>query len=189
MRTKKEIGKGSEGCNLRIPAFSELPMIKVVQPAYQAGPNGGQGSFFPSASLRFNCVRVFATTYTQQHYTRQSDVSHSSRWGKAKMISWFATNWHTRYRTALLHSAGYVIAMRRQLAIHSLHLFLSSPSIVRFEKHSEYSPISTAPAADPAMTERKALGLSFFFSLPTAVVAVAAVSAVAISLFYFSFYL
>lgn len=44
-----------------MPAFSELPMISVVHPAYQAFPNGGQGSFFASPNRRFNCVLVFAT--------------------------------------------------------------------------------------------------------------------------------
>jgi hypothetical protein len=44
-----------------MPAFSELPMIRVVQPAYHCFPNGGHGSFFPSANLRLSCDRVFAT--------------------------------------------------------------------------------------------------------------------------------
>jgi hypothetical protein len=44
-----------------MPALSELPMIKVVQPAYHCLPKGGHGSFFPSGNLRFNCDRVFAT--------------------------------------------------------------------------------------------------------------------------------
>lgn len=46
----------------RMPALSELPMMSVVQPAYHCGPNGGQGSFLPSASRRFSCVRVFANS-------------------------------------------------------------------------------------------------------------------------------
>lgn len=44
-----------------IPAFNEFPITNVVHPAYHAAPNGGQGSFLPSAKRRFNCVRVFAT--------------------------------------------------------------------------------------------------------------------------------
>jgi hypothetical protein len=44
-----------------MPAFNELPIIKVVQPAYHCLPNGGHGSFFPSGSLRLSCDRVFAT--------------------------------------------------------------------------------------------------------------------------------
>lgn len=36
-------------------------MMSVVQPAYHCGPNGGQGSFLPSASRRFSCVLVLAT--------------------------------------------------------------------------------------------------------------------------------
>jgi hypothetical protein len=44
-----------------MPAFSEFPIINVVQPAYQAFPNGGHGNFPASGSLRFNCVLVFAT--------------------------------------------------------------------------------------------------------------------------------
>ena len=44
-----------------MPAFAELPMIRVVHPAYHCLPNGGHGSFFPSANLRLSCVRVLAT--------------------------------------------------------------------------------------------------------------------------------
>ena len=54
--------------NVRIPAFKELPMIRVVQPAYHALPNGGHGNFPASGNLRFNCVRVFATIH---FHTRQ----------------------------------------------------------------------------------------------------------------------
>jgi hypothetical protein len=45
----------------RIPALSEFPMIRVVQPAYHCFPNGGHGSFLPSGSRRLSCDRVFAT--------------------------------------------------------------------------------------------------------------------------------
>lgn len=45
-----------------MPAFNELPMIKVVHPAYHCLPNGGQGSFFPSASLRLSWERVLANS-------------------------------------------------------------------------------------------------------------------------------
>lgn len=44
-----------------MPAFAELPIMLVVQPAYHSLPNLGHGSFFPSASLRLSCVRVLAT--------------------------------------------------------------------------------------------------------------------------------
>ena len=50
-------------------------MIKVVQPAYQAGPKGGQGSFFPSGRRLLSCVRVFATGF------RVSVGRRSVRWG------------------------------------------------------------------------------------------------------------
>lgn len=55
----------------------ELPIIRVVHPAYHSGPNlglggvrgvvwvgggGYQGSFFPSASLLLSCVLVFANS-------------------------------------------------------------------------------------------------------------------------------
>lgn len=46
---------------VRIPAFREFPTINVVHPAYQALPNGGHGSFFPSGRRRLSCDRVFAT--------------------------------------------------------------------------------------------------------------------------------
>jgi hypothetical protein len=50
----------SKATNL-MPAFNELPMIRVVHPAYHCFPNGGHGSFLPSANLRLSCDRVFAT--------------------------------------------------------------------------------------------------------------------------------
>lgn len=49
--------------DIRMPALAELPMMSVVQPAYHCGPNGGQGSFLPSARRRLSCVLVFATVY------------------------------------------------------------------------------------------------------------------------------
>lgn len=50
----------SKATNL-MPAFNELPIIKVVHPAYHCLPNGGHGSFLPSANLRLSWDRVFAT--------------------------------------------------------------------------------------------------------------------------------
>ena len=44
-----------------MPAFKELPMISVVQPAYHCDPNGGHPSFCPSGNRRLSCVLVFAT--------------------------------------------------------------------------------------------------------------------------------
>jgi len=60
-------------------------MINVVHPAYHCDPKGGQGSFFPSASRRFNCDLVFATILV------------SIRHGLVRI--------YTR-----VHSAGYVMA-------------------------------------------------------------------------------
>jgi hypothetical protein len=48
--------------NELMPALSEFPMIRVVQPAYHCLPKGGHGSFFPSGNLRLSCDRVFATS-------------------------------------------------------------------------------------------------------------------------------
>jgi len=48
-----------------MPAFIEFPIIRVVHPAYQAEPNGGQGSFLLSGSLRLSCDLVFATAHRQ----------------------------------------------------------------------------------------------------------------------------
>lgn len=36
-------------------------MMSVVHPAYHCDPNGGHGSFWPSASRRLSCVLVLAT--------------------------------------------------------------------------------------------------------------------------------
>lgn len=49
--------------------------------------------------------------------------------------------------TTGLHSAGYVIAM-----------YIVSNYIAREQYGMRYGPISTAPAVEPAMIERKALG-------------------------------
>lgn len=51
---------------IRMPALAAFPMISVVQPAYHCDPNGGHGSFCPSASLRLSCVLVFATAAARQ---------------------------------------------------------------------------------------------------------------------------
>lgn len=46
---------------VRIPALAALPMMSVVHPAYHCVPNGGHGSFWPSASRLLSCDLVFAT--------------------------------------------------------------------------------------------------------------------------------
>ena len=51
---------------VRIPAFSEFPIISVVHPAYHALPNGGQPSFCPSGNRRLSWERVFATDHSRQ---------------------------------------------------------------------------------------------------------------------------
>lgn len=51
----------SSTVDVRMPALSEFPMISVVQPAYHCLPNGGHGSFLPSARRRLSWERVFAT--------------------------------------------------------------------------------------------------------------------------------
>lgn len=56
-----EPSRAEEAYHSRIPAFSELPMIKVVHPAYHCRPNGGHGSFCPAARRRLSCVLVLAT--------------------------------------------------------------------------------------------------------------------------------
>ena len=49
-------------------------MIRVVQPAYQALPNGGQGSFSPLGSLRLSWVLVLATSETFQRVTTKVTI-------------------------------------------------------------------------------------------------------------------
>ena len=44
--------------------------MSVVHPAYHCLPNGGQGSFLESGSLRLSCVRVLATVHTLIKQTR-----------------------------------------------------------------------------------------------------------------------
>ena len=44
-----------------MPALAELPIMRVVHPAYHWRPRGGHGSFLPSGKWRFNCDRVLAT--------------------------------------------------------------------------------------------------------------------------------
>ena len=85
----KQRQQRSHEAPVRIPAFKEFPMIKVVQPAYHCLPNGGQGSFCPSDNLRLSCVLVLAT------------VAHVS----IQVIESRLTRVHQ-----IVHSAGYVIA-------------------------------------------------------------------------------
>lgn len=106
-----------------MPALIELPIMSVVHPAYHCLPNGGHGSFFPSASLRLSCVRVFATVHRLL-------VSCNSEVGRS---------------LSRVHSAGYVTATKT-FSIHHVKRFF------------HYQPISTAPAVEPAIMERKALG-------------------------------
>jgi hypothetical protein len=47
----------------RTPAFRELPIIRVVQPAYHAGPNFGHGSLSAPDNRWLSCVRVLATVF------------------------------------------------------------------------------------------------------------------------------
>jgi hypothetical protein len=49
-------------------------MIKVVHPAYHCLPNGGHGSFFPSANRRLSCVLVFATVERVRYATGEGSV-------------------------------------------------------------------------------------------------------------------
>jgi hypothetical protein len=67
--------------DILMPAFNELPMIRVVQPAYHCLPKGGQGSFFPSGNLRLSCVRVFATAVGQvlRTWVRSSWTAYTQR--------------------------------------------------------------------------------------------------------------
>ena len=58
---------------IRMPALAALPMISVVHPAYHCDPNGGHGSFCPSASLRLSCVLVFATAVARQVLVARGD--------------------------------------------------------------------------------------------------------------------
>jgi hypothetical protein len=56
---------GKIGEYVLTPALIELPIIRVVQPAYHCAPNGGHGSFFPSGNLRLSWDRVLATVDRQ----------------------------------------------------------------------------------------------------------------------------
>ncbi len=67
---------------LRMPAFKELPMMSVVQPAYHARPNGGQGSFCPSGSRRLSCVLVFATAPSSEDSQLKSGLIHQPTFGR-----------------------------------------------------------------------------------------------------------
>lgn len=92
-----------------MPAFKELPIIKVVHPAYHALPNGGHPSFCPSGNLRLSCVLVFATVKTDQLGPSFSTTTHR-------------------------HSAGYVIARYISIglpkALHSKSVPISTAPAV-----------------------------------------------------------
>lgn len=62
--------------NVRIPALAEFPIMSVVHPAYHCGPNGGHGSFLPSASRRFSCVLVLATVPSSGRTVSSAFLSH-----------------------------------------------------------------------------------------------------------------
>jgi hypothetical protein len=79
----------ADSTNLLMPALIELPIMRVVHPAYHCLPNGGHGSFLPSANLRLSCVRVFATSYS---LVRSGELN----MGEIRRLE---------------HSAGYVIAI------------------------------------------------------------------------------
>ena len=106
-------------------------MTTVVQPVYQAPPNGGHGSFLPSGSRRFNCVRVLATIEN------------------GEIVHW-------RIPTALSPTFGWIRDRYSQI-VNSIDITCSNGCL----------PISTAPAVEPAITERRALGYCVVSQRPT----------------------
>ncbi len=62
--------EAAEVQDVRIPALSEFPMIKVVHPAYHCLPKGGHGSFCELGKRRLSCDLVLATRRTMG----QSDI-------------------------------------------------------------------------------------------------------------------
>lgn len=120
-----------------MPALSELPMISVVHPAYHWRPNGGHGSFCPSGNLRLSWDRVLATVSAGQRPDQKCGIG-SRESGEGERA-------HT-------HSAGYVMAAEKADggAVSDLGHELGG--------RRQHAPISTAPAVEPAMMERRALG-------------------------------
>jgi hypothetical protein len=74
-------------------------MISVVQPAYQALPNGGHGSFLESGNRRLSCVRVFATFFSQiedRGAERGDDT-----------LGWICDSWVTGQPSKFLTAPGH----------------------------------------------------------------------------------
>jgi hypothetical protein len=67
-------------------------MMRVVHPAYHCLPNGGQGSFCPSANRLFNCDLVFATILNQLCPYRRAGKRTLSGVGNSYMTAWLATS-------------------------------------------------------------------------------------------------
>lgn len=59
-----------------MPALAEFPMMSVVHPAYHCGPNGGHGSFLPSARRRLSCVLVLATVTSSGRTVSSAFIPH-----------------------------------------------------------------------------------------------------------------
>lgn len=118
-------------------------MISVVQPAYHCLPNGGHGNFSPAASRRFNCDLVFATRVPNQFLR----VYHNLRGPLSFEVDRFGGEVGSLRRTFGGICDGYRVPV-------------SQRGDSRGSKQG--IPISTAPAVEPARTDRIALGVCFF---------------------------
>lgn len=58
--------------NVRMPALAEFPIMSVVHPAYHCFPNGGHGSFLPSANRLLSWDLVFATVFLPKRSDRST---------------------------------------------------------------------------------------------------------------------
>lgn len=109
-------------------------MMSVVHPAYHCGPNGGHGSFLPSASRRLSCVLVLATVASSGRTVSSAFVPHpilpdsyhmftatpSTGCGTAWIGGWslcLGMKVHGRRDGRGVHSAGYVIAINRNQSV------------------------------------------------------------------------
>lgn len=88
-------------------------MISVVQPAYHAFPNGGQGSFCPSPNRRFNCDLVFATTRIKYQSSYSQTTAAPANLQVTLPPRLYPNIPLTGNKIIYVHSAGYVMATQK----------------------------------------------------------------------------
>lgn len=112
-------------------------MMSVVHPAYHCDPNGGHGSFWPSASRRLSCVLVLATAAGSRRAVSSAFLPNHVLPGACHNIHGYLVhrqgvtgvggageedqNYNGRREKNGVHSAGYVIATNKKTVSKLVH--------------------------------------------------------------------